>query len=601
MVKEAIYITICFSLLIINCRTYPVQNDLNKPVVDVTVNNNLSHEQIKHNPGLNYYGADLTQFPPQIRDWIINEAFTREKMEGPYMINPRLRVWWGNDNNSVLTEASYTVARGYAGAGSRRIWGQGSYRGSSNLYETYGEYARFQTLRFEWEQKQRAEKMYNNDPAFAEIIDFAKRLCREIEYDWSSFSGYRGPVRRTPNLRYAVCDGYANEVMDKALRLTSVSSVQKWSSSGHSWNILKLTDGRTLYFDLTWFDNEHINRETGIIYQTEDYGWLNITFNDEVFRFSNVGYGTRVFHHNIGRLVREVRKNPNAESRPYDSESSIGITNNTGYTVRHMYISPVSNDNWGRDVLWDGVVNNGNSVPIKLSQPFSFDNRYDIRIISENGNTYTKRNVFLSQDEIVRFTAKDMDVSPITQNNSTVSLPQSPDTSLPSQSQTYTRNTRSGRSNYYPEIPPSFVGYNYAPEMPIGFSIGVFGVYTSWNFALSSDIITEGRRFIDWVFTAGYSFKLIDGVLRLPVGIGMSRSYEYIFHYNYNKLDWDTLFYYEFIAEAGLQLILNAPIGLTIYSWSIDKFYLSATYRLIFLPEVNFSKSGFSIGAGFVF
>ncbi|MDR2941458.1 MAG: hypothetical protein LBV17_02585 [Treponema sp.] len=256
-----------------------------------------------------YYGADLSQFPPKVKDWVMNRAFTREKMEKPFMINPKLSLWWGNDNNSVHAEASYIVARGYTDAGQLKTWGQeATYRGSSNLSETYGEYAKYQTLRFKWEQKQKVEIMLINDPAFAEIIYFAQKLCKEIEYDWANFNGYRGPVRRTPNLRYAVCSGYANEVMSKALKLNSVSSVQLWEAPGHAWNVLKLNDGRTLYFDLTWFDNEHINHETGIIYQTDDYGWSNITFDEHLFRFSNIGYGYKVFHHNKGRMVKEIKK-----------------------------------------------------------------------------------------------------------------------------------------------------------------------------------------------------------------------------------------------------------------------------------------------------
>ena len=152
------------------------------------------------------------------------------------------------------------------------------------------------------------ERRLKKDTAFAEIIEFAKQLGKEIEYDWANFSAYKGPVKKTPNKRYAVCDGYANEVMEKALELKSVESVEKWTSSDHAWNVLNLTDGRALYFDLTWFDNEHINEETGEIYETEDYGWQNITFNKHIFRFSGIGYGTKVFHHDIGKFHSKIKK-----------------------------------------------------------------------------------------------------------------------------------------------------------------------------------------------------------------------------------------------------------------------------------------------------
>jgi len=76
----------------------------------------------------------------------------------------------------------------------------------------------------------------------------------------------------------------------------------------HAWNVLKLVDGRTLYFDLTWFDNEHINERTGEIYQKDDYDWRNITFYEHLFRFSNVSYGSGQFAHNQGRFETEIRK-----------------------------------------------------------------------------------------------------------------------------------------------------------------------------------------------------------------------------------------------------------------------------------------------------
>jgi len=262
-------------------------------------------------PEVMYYGANLGFFPQKARDWIINRAFTQEKMEQPGMLNPTLNVWWSDDNNTIFAEASYTVAPGYVGAGTVKTWGQGArYYGSSVIFDMYGEYAYYQTLRFKYEYSLYVENLLKQDSIFAEIIEFAKNLCAEIEYDWANFSGYNGaPVKQTPGMRYAVCSGYADEVMEKALELKSVQSVQRWTSPGHAWNVLKLVDGRTLYFDLTWFDNEHINFETGEIYQTEDYSWFNITFLNHLFRFSNIGFGTKVFHHDIGKFHSEIIKN----------------------------------------------------------------------------------------------------------------------------------------------------------------------------------------------------------------------------------------------------------------------------------------------------
>ena len=219
------------------------------------------------------------------------------------MLNPSIKAWWSENNNRIYMEASYTVGKGYIGAGKCKTWGQNAvYRGSSEIFKKNGEYAYYHTLRFDYEYKLEVERQIKNDSVFAEIIEFAKQLGSEIEYDWANFSAYKGPVKKTPGKRYAVCAGYANEVMEKALELKSVKSVERWVSSDHAWNVLNLTDGRALYFDLTWFDNESINEKTGEIYETDDYGWKNITFDKRLFRFSGIGYGTGTYCHNIGKF-----------------------------------------------------------------------------------------------------------------------------------------------------------------------------------------------------------------------------------------------------------------------------------------------------------
>ena len=241
-----------------------------------------------------YYGTDLTKFPPEVREWI--SAFTEDNE------NNILKVWWHRDNNQCSIEASYIDE-----AGVQKTLGTVKFSGSSDIYTTYGKYAKYQTLKFKWELKQEVENLLKNDTMYAEIIKFAKQLCQEIEYDWANYGGFKN-VKRTPNKRYAFCDGYANEVMDKALNLSCVKAVQKWTSSNHAWNVLKLVDGRTLYFDLTWFDNESINKKTGEIFQTDDYDWANITFNKKLFRYSGVGYGTRIFEHTLGKFDKERKK-----------------------------------------------------------------------------------------------------------------------------------------------------------------------------------------------------------------------------------------------------------------------------------------------------
>jgi len=254
-----------------------------------------------------YYGANLMEFPASVKKWV-ETTYTKEEMSEPWMEDPKLNVRWGDDGRAYA-EVSYTVKEGYVGAGETESF-NGSYGYDEvELIQKYGEHAKYQTMKFKHELKMEAEQRMVYDPAFKAVIEFAKELCEELEYDWSNYSGYKGTtVKKTPEKRYAVCSGYANEVTEKVLQLNCVKAVQCWSAPGHAWNILVLEDGRTLYFDLTWFDNEHINAATGEITQLDDYRWANITFNEELFKYAGIGYGTGEFTHALGKFDREITK-----------------------------------------------------------------------------------------------------------------------------------------------------------------------------------------------------------------------------------------------------------------------------------------------------
>ena len=146
----------------------------------------------------------------------------------------------------------------------------------------------------------------------------------------------------------------------------------------------------------------------------------------------------------------------------------------------------------------------------------------------------------------------------------------------------------------------SFIGYNYSLDFPFGFTYGFSGNYTSLNINLSA--LFDGVTFINGsrdgvtgetkenglIITFGYLYKLIDNILFLPVGIGLSLTdtCEY-YHDSAGNTGWYSSCVLEnkkLVIEVGLQFIL------------LYNYYLSTTYRLI-----GFSKSGFTIGAGFIY
>ena len=148
------------------------------------------------------------------------------------------------------------------------------------------------------------------------------------------------------------------------------------------------------------------------------------------------------------------------------------------------------------------------------------------------------------------------------------------------------------------------IGYNYSFGMPFGLTLGVSRFYFSGNMnfpgyftngftemggtpyysAIAGETTVAGFQ-----ISVGFTINLYGDNLKLPVGIGINLTDEYQYFHGINEgwyaknggMNDDNA---KLIIEVGLQLSL------------IDFLYLRSMYRLI-----GFSKSGFTLGAGFVF
>jgi hypothetical protein len=89
----------------------------------------------------------------------------------------------------------------------------------------------------------------------------------------------------------------------------------------------------------------------------------------------------------------------------------VRITNNTGYDVYCIYISPSSSEDWGEDMLGD-ILLDGDSINIQLGDTLSRVNIYDICLEGEYGDTYSKYNETLTNNAWIVFTKEDMDFYP---------------------------------------------------------------------------------------------------------------------------------------------------------------------------------------------
>lgn len=85
----------------------------------------------------------------------------------------------------------------------------------------------------------------------------------------------------------------------------------------------------------------------------------------------------------------------------------VDITNNTGYVIHYIYVSPASANTWEEDVLGDDVLMDGESFRVNLNgynSPI-----FDIRLVDEDGDTYTYPGVNVTT-QFVNVTLADLDV-----------------------------------------------------------------------------------------------------------------------------------------------------------------------------------------------
>ena len=90
-------------------------------------------------------------------------------------------------------------------------------------------------------------------------------------------------------------------------------------------------------------------------------------------------------------------------------QPSIRIVNNTGFSIYYIYASPSDNDNWGPDLLGDDILENGQTFTYRLPESLSRTSVYDIGLEDEDGDTYVKWEVKLTNNARIVFTIDDLE------------------------------------------------------------------------------------------------------------------------------------------------------------------------------------------------
>ncbi|MBL4612039.1 MAG: hypothetical protein ACRBBM_07240 [Pseudomonadaceae bacterium] len=77
----------------------------------------------------------------------------------------------------------------------------------------------------------------------------------------------------------------------------------------------------------------------------------------------------------------------------------VDITNKTGYTITEVYVSPEDSADWEEDVLGSSVLRHHKARRVNLTGYSSPS--FDIRLVDEDGDTYTFWKVDVSRDDLV--------------------------------------------------------------------------------------------------------------------------------------------------------------------------------------------------------
>jgi hypothetical protein len=117
-----------------------------------------------------------------------------------------------------------------------------------------------------------------------------------------------------------------------------------------------------------------------------------------------------------GRLLNLVDGLLNtAEGRlaaPADSPAAesiaFSVVNNTGFTIRNIFVCKSGDDNWGDNMLATPLLH-GQRVTLTVNQPSDGTSQFNIRLIDVDGDRYTRLNVNLRARSTVRIGIGDFD------------------------------------------------------------------------------------------------------------------------------------------------------------------------------------------------
>ena len=87
---------------------------------------------------------------------------------------------------------------------------------------------------------------------------------------------------------------------------------------------------------------------------------------------------------------------------------AFNIINNTGFTIKSIFICPVDSEIWETSIF-NGSLYNGQSTRINLELPLSKANRYNIRLVDVDGDRYSKYDIDISSPLVIVVSISDFE------------------------------------------------------------------------------------------------------------------------------------------------------------------------------------------------
>ena len=82
------------------------------------------------------------------------------------------------------------------------------------------------------------------------------------------------------------------------------------------------------------------------------------------------------------------------DAAPRRRGASVKVINQSRWDIHHLYLSPTRSDDWGPDQLGDDTIDAGTSFTLHSIRC----NRYDIKVVDEDGDECVIENVSLCND-----------------------------------------------------------------------------------------------------------------------------------------------------------------------------------------------------------